>query len=171
MRGDLDTRLRKLDAGGFDALVLASAGLRRLERAHRISASLPIADCVPAPGQGIIAVEVRAGDDDVRALVARIGDADAAIALTAERAVVAHLGGGCQMPIGAYAEVEGRSMSLTAIVTTLDGTNAVRTESDGGSDDPERLGVAVAEQLLANGAEAILADVRRAQASVEGLQP
>jgi len=171
VRGNLDTRLRKLDAGGFDALVLASAGLRRLDRANRISASLPITDCVPAPGQGIIAIEIRAGDDDVRASVARIDNADAATALTAERAVVARLGGGCQMPIGAFAEIAGASMSLTAIVTTLDGSRAVRTARDGATDAPDRLGVEVAEQLLASGAEAILADVRRAQASVEGLQP
>jgi hydroxymethylbilane synthase len=171
VRGNLDTRLRKLDDGGFDALVLASAGLRRLDRAQRISASLPVADCVPAPGQGIIAVEVRAGDDELRRLVARIDDAAAAAALTAERAVVVRLGGGCQMPIGAYAEVTVQSMSLTAIVTTLDGTRTARADGRGSTNDPERLGLDVAEKLLANGADAILTEVRRAQASVEGLQP
>ena len=103
VRGNVNTRLRKLDGGDFDALVLASAGLLRLGYAHRISAPLPVDACVPAPGQGIIAVEVRSADARIHDLVAGIQDEDSAAALTAERALVMRLGGGCQMPIGAYA--------------------------------------------------------------------
>jgi hydroxymethylbilane synthase len=171
IRGNLGTRLRKLDAGEYDALVLASAGLIRLQQHARISASLPIAACVPAPGQGIIAVEIRASDDHVAAAVATIDDAQARAALDAERAVVVKLGGGCQMPIGAHATVEGGSLTLTAIVLSLDGTRAVRAESSGAVDEAARAGTAVAEDLLSRGAAEILAEVQQAHAAVEGIQP
>ena len=105
VRGNLDTRLRKLDSGDYDALVLAAAGLRRLERGARISALLPVELCVPAPGQGIIAVEIRQGDARTAELIKAFDDASASVALRAERAVVDRLGGGCQMPIGAFAQI------------------------------------------------------------------
>ena len=171
IRGNLDTRLRKLDSGEFDAIVLAAAGLRRLERASRISATLPIPACVPAPGQGIIAVEIRSDDDSLRELLARIDDRCAAVALTAERAVVQRLGGGCQMPIGAYAAVRQSTLDLTAVVISLDGSRAVRTEATGAAGEALELGAEVAERLLEQGASEILSDVQRAQAAVEGLQP
>src|SRR5262245_24794690 len=171
IRGNLGTRLRKLDAGEYDALVLASAGLIRLQQRARISASLPIRACVPAPGQGIIAVEIRAKDDHVEAAVAAIDDADARAALDAERAVVVKLGGGCQMPIGAHATVDGASLVLTAIVLSLDGTRAIRAESRGDAREAARVGIAVAEDLLSRGAADILAEVQQAHAAVEGIQP
>ena len=171
IRGNLGTRLRKLDAGGYDALVLASAGLIRLEQRGRISASLPIASCVPAPGQGIIAVEIRAKDDRVAAAVAAIDDVHARAALEAERAVVLKLGGGCQMPIGAHAVVDGGSLVLTAIVLSLDGTRAVRAESRGAAHEAARVGTTVAEDLISRGAAEILAEVQQAHAAVEGIQP
>jgi hydroxymethylbilane synthase len=171
IRGNLGTRLRKLDAGEYDALVLASAGLIRLQQHARISASLPIPTCVPAPGQGIIAVEIRARDDRVSAAVAAIDDPRARAALDAERAVVVKLGGGCQMPIGAHAAVDGSSLTLIAIVLSLDGARAIRAESRGAAHDAARAGTAVAEDLLSKGAAAILADVQRAHAAVEGIQP
>jgi hydroxymethylbilane synthase len=171
IRGNLGTRLRKLDAGEYDALVLAAAGLIRLHQRARISASLPIAACVPAPGQGIIAVEIRANDDHVAAAVAAIDDAHARAALDAERAVVVKLGGGCQMPIGAHAAVDGGSLTLTAIVLSLDGTRAVRAESRGAVHEAVRVGTAVAEGLLSRGAAEILAEVQQAHAAVEGIQP
>jgi len=171
IRGNLGTRLRKLDAGEYDALVLASAGLIRLQQQARISASLPIAACVPAPGQGIIAVEIRAHDDRVAAAVAAIDDAHARAALDAERAVVVKLGGGCQMPIGAHATAAGGSLTLTAIVLSLDGTRAVRAESRGAVHEAARVGTAVAEDLLSRGAAEILAEVQQAHAAVEGIQP
>jgi hydroxymethylbilane synthase len=171
IRGNLGTRLRKLDTGEYDALVLASAGLIRLEQHARISASLPVAACVPAPGQGIIAVEIRANDENVAAAVAAIDDGHARAALDAERAVVVKLGGGCQMPIGAHAAVDGGSLTLTAIVLSLDGRRAVRAESRGAVHEAARVGTAVAEDLLSRGAAEILADVQQAHAAVEGIQP
>lgn len=171
VRGNLDTRLRKLDGGGYDALVLACAGLRRLDHGARISTALPMDVCVPAPGQGIIAVEVRRGDDRVVGAVARIDDAITSIALRAERAVVTRLGGGCQMPIGAYAHVSDGGLDLSGIVVSLDGTRAARTQARGPVSDPEALGAAAAEQMLAGGADRILADAERAHGDVQGIQP
>ena len=171
IRGNLDTRLRKVDAGEFDAIVLAAAGLRRLQQAGRISALLPVDVCVPAPGQGIIAVEIRAGDTATAAAVGRIDDWRAAVALAAERAVVRRLGGGCQMPIGAYATVDEHSLSMHAVVISGDGTRAITASIDGRADEAEAAGEAAAEQLLESGAGEILADIQRQHAAVEGLQP
>jgi hydroxymethylbilane synthase len=171
IRGNLETRLRKLDEGRYDALVLAAAGLKRLASGDRISALLPPDACVPAPGQGIIAVEVRSDDAAVRDAVAPIADAAAAAALTAERAVVTRLGGGCQMPIGAYASLAGDELRLTAVVVSLDGARAARAQAAGPWRDAGRIGRQTAERLLAEGAGDILADVEQARAAVEGLQP
>jgi hydroxymethylbilane synthase len=173
VRGNLDTRLRKLDAGEYDALVLASAGLRRLGFESRISLRLPLDACVPAPGQGVIAIEVRADDSDVGALVARINDSEAAAALEAERTVVAELGGGCQMPLGAVAVAAEQDLDLHAVVISIDGQRAIRARHRGPRSDAAALGQHVARQLLAEGAAEILEDVRRvqAQAPVQGLQP
>jgi hydroxymethylbilane synthase len=172
VRGNLDTRLRKLDDGSeYDALVLASAGLKRLERGDRIAAALPVQACVPAPGQGIIAIEVRAGDEAVLDMVTRIDDPAAAAALTAERAVVTRLGGGCQMPIGAYAAFDDGRLDIRALVVSLDGAQAARAEARGNAADAHAIGIIAAEQLLARGAADILADVQRAHGAVEGLQP
>jgi len=168
IRGNLDTRLRKLDEGQTDALVLAAAGLRRLGFTDRISAVLPIASCVPAPGQGIVAVEIRADDDATRRAVARIDDRTASAALAAERALVAALGGGCQLPLGALAlardgDAGPATLDLHAIVVSLDGARAIRAHEAGPFDAPEALGRSVAEKLAAGGAAAVLDAVRRAQ--------
>ena len=169
VRGNLDTRLRKLDAGGPAALVLAAAGLRRLGFASRITLELPAAVCVPAPGQGIVAVEVRADDRLTSDAVAPMDDAVATTALRAERALVAALGGGCQMPVGALATVESHAIELVAVVLSLDGSHALRASKRG--DDPEALGRDVAAALHAAGAADILAEVRRVQSPIEGIQP
>jgi hydroxymethylbilane synthase len=171
IRGNLDTRLRKLDSGEFDAIVLASAGLRRLGQADRISAMLPVEACVPAPGQGIIAVEIRTADEPVRAAVAAIDDSEAAVALRAEREVVMRLGGGCQMPIGAYAAVSGDTITITGVVVSVDGSRSARAVVTGAAGNAVALGQETARQLLERGADVILADVVRGQAAVEGLQP
>ena len=171
VRGNLGTRLRKVDAGEFDALVLAAAGLRRLEKADRISVALPIDACIPAPGQGIIAIEVRAADAATRGRVAGIDDPMAATALRAERAVVTRLGGGCQMPIGAHAGICDGSLTLTAVVVSPDGARAARAAASGPADTAEAIGIDVAGRLLAEGAGEILAEVQRTQAAVEGIQP
>ncbi len=171
VRGNLGTRLRKLDDGDFDALVLAAAGLRRLGQESRISALLPVAACVPAPGQGIIAVEIRSDDTATRKIVAQADDALAGAALVAERTVVERLGGGCQMPIGAYAATAGEVLTLTAIVLSIDGNRAVTAAQSGPLTDAAAIGLRVAQELLAGGAGDILAEVERVRAGVEGLQP
>ncbi len=168
VRGNIDTRLRKLDAGGFDAIVLACAGMKRLGFEARISAAVPVARCIPAPGQGIVAVEVRSGDRPARSAVERMNDEAAALALLAERTVVSALGGGCQLPLGAIATIAGGAMTLLGIVTSLDGARVVRREASGAAGDPESLGRRLADDLARGGAKDILDEVRRAHGPVEG---
>ncbi len=159
IRGNLDTRLRKLDEGAHDALVLAAAGLSRLGFASRISLALPQEACVPAPGQGIVAIEIRAGDDRVGDAVARINDAAANDALTAERALVEALGGGCQTPVGALAAVvDSDTLELDAVVAALDGSRLVRGKARAARSDAAALGARVGAQLIADGAGEILAE-------------
>ena len=168
VRGNVDTRLRKLDAGELELLVLAAAGLRRLGYSSRISATVPFEDCMPAPGQGIIAIEIRADDRVSRNAVARINNSDASAALVAERALVAALGGGCQMPIGGIAvPVGAQELELQAVVASLDGMRVVRYKKTGMRDAAEALGRAVAAHLLENGAEAILTEARQEGSSTE----
>jgi hydroxymethylbilane synthase len=161
IRGNLDTRLRKLDAGQHDALVLAAAGLRRLGMGSRITMTLPASACVPAPGQGIVAIEIRTGDSDVRQILAPIGDGDAAASLTAERALVEALGGGCQTPIGALASPRASgALELVAAVAALDGSRIVRAAATGTRDEAAALGASVGRDLIAQGADAILAETQ-----------
>lgn len=162
IRGNLDTRLRKLDAGDYDALVLAAAGLRRLGHADRISWAVPVERSVPAPGQGIVAVEIRADRSDLAALFGTIDDRDAADALAAERAVVHALGGGCQMPLGALAEIVDADLRVTAAVFAPDGSRVVRDVAEGPRGEGALVGVRLAEALLRRGAGAIL-DLARGQ--------
>ncbi len=174
VRGNLDTRLRKLDEGRVDALVLAAAGLVRLGLAHRVSLVLPLAASVPAPGQGVIAAEVRRDDETTRGAVAAITDAPTAAALAAERALVQALGGGCQIPLGAVAlprsspEPDGPVLDLHAIVISLDGRRAIRHHACGRAADAVALGRAVAAELLRQGAGEILEEVRRQAARRPG---
>ena len=163
IRGNVDTRLRKLDAGEYDVLVLAVAGLRRLGFAHRLSATLPLSACVPAPGQGAIAVEIRADAAGARAAVEPINHVASMAAVRAERALVAALGGDCQIPIGAIADSAGQALTLQVLVISLDGRQRLRREDRGPMADPEALGERVAERLLADGAGEILEDARRAK--------
>ncbi len=158
IRGNLDTRLRKLDEGEYDALVLAAAGLRRLGFGHRISFALPVDACVPAPGQGIVAIEIRDRDEVTRRAVQGIDDSAAAEAFTAERALVETLGGGCQTPIGALAtHSAGGMLELVAAVVTLDGSRAIRGHGTAPRDQAAALGARVGAQLLNDGAGEILA--------------
>ena len=159
IRGNLDTRLRKLDNGEHDALVLAAAGLRRLGFESRISVRLPASVCVPAPGQGIVAIEIRADDDATRRAVAAVNDAAADAALRAERAVVEALGGGCQTPVGALASlIHPDRLELLAVVVSLDGSRAIYGRSHGPRSDAAAIGARVGAQLIADGAGDILAD-------------
>jgi hydroxymethylbilane synthase len=168
IRGNVDTRLEKLDSGGFDAIVLACAGMRRLGFESRISAAIPLGHCIPAPGQGIVALEIRISDTPTRIAVERINDEPASIALTAERTVVAVLGGGCQLPLGAVAMIDDYGFEMHGIVTSLDGRRVIRRQIGGGARDAASLGRRLAEELSRGGATAILDEVRQTQCPVEG---
>lgn len=158
IRGNVDTRLRKLDAGAADAIVLACAGLIRLGLAARISAPIPVDVCIPAPGQGIIAIEARSDDERTRSAVERLNDATARAALAAEQAVVAALGGGCQLPLGAFAEISGHELRLRGVAGDLDGARSLSAEISGRVSDAASLGQQLARQLAARGALEFLHD-------------
>jgi hydroxymethylbilane synthase len=161
IRGNLDTRLRKLDEGQHDAIVLAAAGLRRLGFASRISLTLPATACVPAPGQGIVAIEIRGDDEGVQLAVGPVNDDLSAAALTAERAVVSGLGGGCQTPIGALASsLDRETIELVAVVAAVDGSRTVRAAGRAMRSEAAALGARIAQQLVAQGADEILAEAQ-----------
>jgi hydroxymethylbilane synthase len=172
IRGNLDTRLRKLDAGQHDALVLAAAGLRRLGFSARITFALPVGACVPAPGQGIVAVEIREDDPVTRRALEGIHDGLAGSALDAERALVEALGGGCQTPIGALASpAADGALHLIAAVVSVDGARAVHADARGDARKAAALGRQVADDLMAKGAADILGSAQGISGAVEGLQP
>jgi hydroxymethylbilane synthase len=163
VRGNVPTRLAKLDRGEYDALVLACAGLRRLGLDARITQVLDPEVVMPAPGQGALAVEVRADDERVLSLLRAIDHAPTRLATAAERAVLATLGGGCRAPVGALGSWKGQALSLAAAVTSLDGRRNVRSDSKTGARteaEAEEAGARLARHLLAQGAGAILADAR-----------
>jgi hydroxymethylbilane synthase len=160
VRGNVDTRLKKLDEGQFDAIVLAEAGLRRLSLAHRITETLPCTVMLPAVGQGALAIECRAGDAGARALVAPLDDAVTRAAVVAERALLAHLRGGCLAPVGAWGRIENGQLRLSAVVLSADGTQRLSAESSGPPADAEALGRTVAGALVDQGAAALIASSR-----------
>jgi len=160
IRGNVDTRLRKLDAREYEALVLAAAGLRRLGFESRISATIPVDVCIPAPGQGIVAVEIRGDDRRVIEAVAPINDRDAAVSLAAEREVVAALGGGCQLPLGVIAEHSQDALAIHGVVVWPDGRGAIRRTLTGSAAEPAAAGAGLADELLRAGADEILNAVR-----------
>ena len=160
VRGNVDTRLRKLEEGQYDALVLAAAGLRRLGFGDRISFTLPADVCVPAPGQGIVAIETRIDDTKTRDVIASISDADAAAALCAERTLVEALGGGCQTPIGGVASlVDEATLELVGAVASLDGRRVIRVTARANRANAYDLGLRVGHELIAKGAGEILSEV------------
>jgi len=157
VRGNLGTRLRKLDAGEFDGLVLASAGLKRLKLGDRIAFETASEDVLPACGQGILGIEIRQDDSETRAVVMTLQDEASEIAGRAERALNRHLNGGCQVPIAAYAiEREGR-LWLRALVGSADCGTLLKADDVGEYDEAEALGIRVAEELIAQGAKELLA--------------
>lgn len=158
VRGNLDTRVRKLDEGRYRAIVLAAAGMKRLGWAHRIAEILSPEVMCPAVGQGALAVETR-GEGEARDICAALNHAATRAAVTAERAVLAALGGGCQVPIGAHAVVDGDALRLIAVVIAPDGTRAVRKNAEGAVDDAETIGRHVGQALLDAGAREILEQV------------
>lgn len=160
IRGNVDTRLRKLDAGEYDALVLAVAGLKRLGHEDRISLRLSHDECVPAPGQGIIAIETRLDNVDIADVLRAINDVRSAACFEAERAVVSALGGGCQLPLGAVAVHAGDRLDMQAVVASPDGARQIRRRLDGDASRPGELGQRLADDLAESGAIAILNEVR-----------
>ena len=159
LRGNLDTRLRKLSEGLYDAIVLAAAGLKRMGWEDRIAEILSTDYLCPAVGQGALAVETRADGGPATELCRQLDHAPTRAAVTAERAVLAGLGGGCQVPIGAYAQIVGAELRLTAVVCTPDGERLIRRNLAGGADQPEALGRRLARELLDAGADEILESV------------
>ena len=164
LRGNVNTRLARLDAGDYDAIILAAAGLRRLDMAARIAEAIGPDTLLPAVGQGAIGIEARDDDAELRALLAALHDADTAACVLAERALNRALQGGCQVPIAAHAVLQGDTLSLRALVGTVDGTRVLRAEGSGPRGAPELLGESVAAELLAGGA----AEILRALLDAEG---
>ena len=159
LRGNVNTRLAKLDAGEYDAIILAAAGLIRLGFGARIRASISVEASLPAGGQGAVGIECRSADADIHALLAPLHHRETALRVTAERALNKHLNGGCQVPIACYALLEDEQLWLRGLVGQPDGGLLLRAEGRAPAADAETLGVQVAEALLAQGASAILAAV------------
>ncbi len=159
LRGGVNTRLRKLDEGQFDAILLACAGLLRLEMSERIGESLPVERLLPAIGQGAMGIECRRGDTRIEEAIAALADEETSRCVLAERAMNARLGGGCQVPVAGHALLEGDEIYLRGLVASLDGRRILRAEGRAPRADGEALGARVAEELLGDGAEAILAEV------------
>ena len=156
VRGNVDTRLRKLADGDYDALVLAAAGLARLERDEGTAVDAGV--MLPAPGQGCLALEGRTGDADVAELAVELTDFAALVALTAERALVARLEATCDTPVGAFAQLEGDALVLHGYAGTADGSTWIRDALQGPAKEPAALGAAVGERMLAAGARQVLGD-------------
>ncbi|MDQ7987789.1 hydroxymethylbilane synthase [Pseudomonas sp. G34] len=159
LRGNVNTRLAKLDAGEYDAIILAAAGLIRLGFEDRIRDSIAVEHSLPAGGQGAVGIECRVGDTELQQLLAPLNHSETALRVTAERAMNKRLNGGCQVPIACYAILEGEQLWLRGLVGEPDGSRLLRAEQRGAADDAERLGIEVAEALLAQGAGEILAAI------------
>ena len=161
LRGNVNTRLSKLDSGEYDAIILASAGLIRLEMADRITSKLDSELSLPAGGQGAVGIECRSDDSRIKNLLTSLHHEDTASCVLAERAVNRHLQGGCQVPIACFAELNhsSQTLSLRGLVGSVDGSNILRANIQGPREQAEPLGVQLAEQLLAAGAGDILAEV------------
>lgn len=161
LRGNVNTRLSKLDNREYDAIILASAGLIRLEMSNRISSRLPSDVSLPAGGQGAVGIECRTGDQTILDLLAPLNHVGTSHCVLAERAVNRHLQGGCQVPIACFAELnpEGTALYMRGLVGSIDGSTILRADIEGVVEQAEQLGVQLAEQLLAQGAKEILAEV------------
>lgn len=157
LRGNVNTRLQKLDDGHYDAIILASAGLIRLGLSECIALRLPVETMLPACGQGIIGIECKSGDEDTNRALAQLHDSDAADCVAAERSVNKELGGSCTTPIAAFARLEENQLTLNALVGMPDGSKVLRSSASGVRKDAVALGKQVAEQLRADGADKIIA--------------
>lgn len=159
LRGNVNTRLAKLDDGLYDAIILAAAGLLRLDMSERIASYIPPEISLPAVGQGAVGIECRLDDLQTIALLKPLEDAQTRARVTAERAMNLALQGGCQVPIGSFALLQGDQLFLRGLVGSVDGKEIIRKEITGHKDQAEQLGLTVAAQLLASGAKEILAEV------------
>ena len=156
LRGNVNTRLSKLDAGDYDAIILASAGLKRLGMAERITQSLDTSVSLPAIGQGAIGIECRVDDLEINEILKTLHDAETGLCVSAERAMNARLNGGCQVPIAGFAQLQGGQIAMRGLVGNPDGSVLYRAERTGGLDQGEVIGQLIAEDLLAQGADKIL---------------
>ncbi|MBL8482194.1 MAG: hydroxymethylbilane synthase [Rhodocyclaceae bacterium] len=156
LRGNLDTRLRKLDEGQFDAIILAAAGLKRLGLGERIRAVLPAADSLPAPGQGALGIEILTARQDLAGWLAPLEHAATRACVSAERAVARALAGSCEVPLAAFAELDGGQLQLRALVALPDGSQIVEARASGAPEAAEALGLQVAQELRERGADDIL---------------
>ena len=159
LRGNVNTRLKKLDNGEYDAIILAAAGLIRLEMKQRISSYLTTEQSLPAMGQGAVGIECRIDDELTNQLIAPLAHKETTIRLTAERALNKRLEGGCQVPIGGFAELHGDQLSMRSFVGSPDGTKLVEGSVAGPAENAEQLGIQLADELLAKGAKEILDEV------------
>ncbi|MFQ5580099.1 MAG: hydroxymethylbilane synthase [Nitrospiria bacterium] len=159
LRGNLDTRLRKLEEGMFDAIILAAAGLHRLGWKNKITEYLSPKTLLPAIGQGALGIESRRDDEGTNALIAFLNDSETACTVSAERAMLIRLEGGCQVPIGGYATLSEGRITLSGLVASLDGKKVIRESQTAESTEASALGIAVAESLLKKGAEQILREI------------
>lgn len=159
LRGNVDTRLRKLDEGLYDAVILAAAGLERLGHGDRIKAVIPSEVCLPAVGQGALAIECRSDDAEVRQMLDFLNDVPTVQATAAERAFLGLLEGGCQVPIGVHADVEGGQIKIEAIIAALDGSTVLRDTIEGAASEAVALGKELGRKMLANGGQDILAAI------------
>ena len=159
LRGNLDTRLRKLDEGRYDAIILAAAGLNRLNLANRATAYFSEQEMLPAVAQGAVGIELRKNDTELLAGLAFLDDRDTAVAVTAERGFLRRLEGGCQVPIAGFATLKDGVLALTGLVASVDGSKMIKKSANGSPADAEKLGIALAEELLAMGGREILAQV------------
>ena len=159
LRGNVGTRLSKLDNGEYDAIILASAGLIRLGMPERIKSFISVEDSLPAAGQGAVGIETRVNDTRVLNYLAKLNHNPTACCVMAERAMNTRLQGGCQVPIGGFATLNGEELELNALVGSLDGSTIIRASGKAHQRDAEQLGISIAEQLLAQGADKILAEV------------
>jgi len=168
LRGNLDTRLRKLDEGQYDAIVVAMAGLKRMGWGDRATQAFSVEEMVPAIGQGALALEVRADDEEMLQELGGLGHPATEAATRAERGFLGRLGGGCQVPMAAHAEVRREELTLVGVVVSLDGERAVRGEGSGATDEAQSIGETLAERLLAQGADKILAEIEETSAGAPG---
>lgn len=158
LRGNVNTRLSKLDKGEYDAIILAAAGLQRLNFASRIRSFLSIEESLPAAGQGVLGIECRIDDAETKQLLAPLNDPISFTRVSAERAVTRRLGGGCHVPIGAYADIQQGQLMLRGLVAAVNGSLILRARQIGSMEQAEELGTNVAEDLLRQGAQTILAE-------------